>query len=332
VVPLNGFKPQFGQELSSFLQANTVNGDFSNVEMPSGFRGRVEKEGGSLNLLFAPASYTQVAQNHNQANVTAALDEFILAKDGDRLTVSTALDHLSASEYPDAFNAILPAFYQTVSSIGLSLVNAQSQLIDQRLDAVRLGADRGFSVQGLGKNVPVYTESEGKGVVDDKGGRAPAMKTVVSLLLEDTHWGAWVMGSGIFGRNYSVEDLPNYRFSSGQFLGGGDYRWNEHFSTGLFAGYQGACANYPDSGKVWMNGATFGVYATFDARNGFYASTIISGSYSNFSTRRPIEFETIDRTARGDLNGGSVGTFLKVGYDVKVGGFTFGPVVSEQYT
>jgi hypothetical protein len=73
------------------------------------------------------------------------------------------------------------------------------------------------------------------------------------------------MGSGIFGRNYSVEDLPNYRFSSGQFLGGGDYRWNEHFSTGLFAGYQGAYANYPDGGKVWMNGAPFGVYATFDA-------------------------------------------------------------------
>jgi Autotransporter beta-domain len=68
------------------------------------------------------------------------------------------------------------------------------------------------------------------------------------------------------------------------------------------------------------------------ARNGFYASTIISGSYSNYSTRRPIEFGTIDRTARGDLNGGSVGTFLKAGYDLKVGGFTFGPVVSGQYT
>jgi Autotransporter beta-domain len=50
--------------------------------------------------------------------------------------------------------------------------------------------------------------------------------------------------------------------------------------------------------EVWMNGATFGVYATFDARNGFYASTIISGSYSNYSTRRSIEFGTIDRTAR----------------------------------
>src|SRR4029077_9275702 len=115
----------------------------------------------------------------NQANVAAALDEFILAKDGDRLTVSTALDHLSASQYPHAFDAILPAFYQTVSSIGLTLVNTQSQLVDQRLDGVRLGADRGFSVQGLGKNVPVYTESEGKGVVDGKGGRVPAMNTGV---------------------------------------------------------------------------------------------------------------------------------------------------------
>ena len=76
---------------------------------------------------------------------------------------------------------------QTVSSIGLSLVNTQSQLIDQRLDAVRLGADRGFSVQGLGKNVPVCTESEGKGVVYGKGSRAPAMKTV------------WKIPTGVLG-------------------------------------------------------------------------------------------------------------------------------------
>jgi fibronectin-binding autotransporter adhesin len=326
VVPLKGFKPQFGQQLSSFLQANNVSGYFSTIKVPPGFRGRVEENHGDLSLLFAPASYTQVAQNQNQANVATALDQFIPATSGDRLVVSTALDHLFASEYPDAFDAILPAFYQTVSSIGLTLVNTQSQLIDQRLDAIRIGADRGFSVQGLGNNVPIYKES----AVDGES-RVDAKKSVITSTLEDTHWGAWVMGSGIFGRNYSVQDLPNYRFSSGQFLAGADHRWNKYFSTGLFAGYQGAYATYPESGRVWMNGVTFGIYATFDARNGFYASTIVSGSYSNYSTRRSIEFGTIDRTARGDLDSGSVGTFLKVGYDFKVGGFTFGPVLSAIY-
>jgi hypothetical protein len=326
VVPLKGFKAQFGQQLSSFLQANNVSGYFSTIKVPPGFRGRVEENHGDLSLLFAPASYTQVAQNQNQANVATALDQFIPATSGDRLVVSTALDHLFASEYPDAFDAILPAFYQTVSSIGLTLVNTQSQLIDQRLDAIRIGADRGFSVQGLGNNVPIYKES----AVDGES-RVDAKKSVITSTLEDTHWGAWVMGSGIFGRNYSVQDLPNYRFSSGQFLAGADHRWNKYFSTGLFAGYQGAYATYPESGRVWMNGVTFGIYATFDARNGFYASTIVSGSYSNYSTRRSIEFGTIDRTARGDLDSGSVGTFLKVGYDFKVGGFTFGPVLSAIY-
>ena len=301
VVPLNGFKPQFGQQLPSFLQANDVDGEFSNIEMPPGFRGRVEEDDGDLTLTFAPASYTQVAQNQNQANVAAALDGFIPATSGDRLVVSTALDHLSTSEYPDAFDAILPAFYQTVSSIGLSLVNTQSQLIDQRLDAIRLGVDRGFSVQGLGKNVPIYKETDGKSAVDGKSG-VDGKKSVVTPTLEDTHWGVWVMGSGIFGRSYSVENLPNYRYSSGQFLVGADHRWNKYFSTGLFAGYQGAYATYPESGRVWMNGATFGVYATFDARNGFYASTIVSGSYSNYSTRRSIEFGLFDLERRGGIS------------------------------
>jgi fibronectin-binding autotransporter adhesin len=191
------------------------------------------------------------------------------------------------------------------------------------------GPTGGSASRVLGKIVPVYRETDGKSVVD---GKSRVEKSVVTPTLEDTHWGVWVMGSGIFGRNYSVENLPNYRYSSGQFLVGADHRWNKYFSTGLFAGYQGAYATYPESERVWMNGATFGVYATFDARNGFYASTIVSGSYSNYSTRRSIEFGTIDRTARGDLDSGSVGTFLKLGYDFKAGGFTFGPVVSGQYT
>ena len=133
---------------------------------------------------------------------------------------------MSASEYPEAFDEILPAFYQTVSTIGLSLVNTQRQLIDQRLEAIRLGADRGLSVQGLGKIVPVYKETDGKSVVD---GKSRVEKSVVTPTLEDTYWGVWVMGSGIFGRNYSVENLPNYRYSSGEFLVGAD-----HHGTGIF--------------------------------------------------------------------------------------------------
>jgi len=323
IASFGGFVPKFGQQFD-FLLANSISGEFDTIALPNPeiFRGRFLAEDGVGTLLIAPASYTLLAQTQNQFNVAQALDSFIPATSGDRETVSVALDLQSAEEYPSAFNAIAPTFYESLANITIEQTNAQNQLIAQRLSAVRLGS-RGFSAVGI--EAPLMHDKDGKSVMDAKDGKDILTPTV------DNKWGVWVQGNGIFSKATTVSQIPNYRFNSGGFLVGADYKWSENFTTGVYAGYQGTYAKYEDNSNLRLNSALFGGYATYD-NGGFYADAIVGGGYTNYTAKRAINFSTIDRVARSQPGGGQFTTYLDMGYDWEVGGFTFGPIVSGQYT
>lgn len=324
VVSFDGFQFAFGQQFE-FLQAGSIVGTFDSITVsnPDVFRGRLLVDGGNASVLIAPASYTLVAQTQNQANVAAALDSYIEATSGDRQVVSTALDLQTISEYPAAFEAIAPGFYQSLAQISIEQANAQSQMIAQRLSAVRLGVD-GFSLGNL--EMALKNDRDGKSVMEAKDA-----KSMISPINTDPRWAMWVQGNGIFGRSTSVSDVPNYRSQSGGFLGGADYRWSENFSTGIYAGYQGTYSRYSGGSSSTINSALFGLYATYQT-GGFYMDAIIGGAYNNYNNSRSIEFSTIDRTARSEAESGQFSAYLDAGYDWKVGGFTFGPILSGQYT
>lgn len=317
---------KYGQQVS-FLLADDIVGEFDQIVMPESdqFRGRFIDAGGEGILLVAPTSYTLVAETGNQRNVAAALDSYITASGNDRETVSIALDLQSASEYPAAFDAISPAYYETLTAITIEQAVAQSQMIAQRLSAVRLGA-RGF--QAIGIDAPLVHDKDGKSVLDAKD--AKNGKDVITATT-DSKWGVWAQGNGIFSKYTSLNQLPNYRYQNGGFFVGVDYGWSEHFATGIFGGYQGTYAKYSNGSMASVNSALFGGYATYQ-NGGFYSDAIISGGYNGYVSKRSIAFSTIDRTARANPNGGQLTSYLDFGYDWQVSGFTFGPLISAQYT
>lgn len=222
--------------------------------------------------------------------------------------------------YGQIFSDLVPSFYQSVSSIGLTLVTTEAELVDQKIGAQRLD-----SKGSAGPQSGNFTaDASGKSLVETSSaplGSWPADAMEV-----------WFQSAGLFGDRYSVANLPNYRYSSGAFLIGADYRWNEHLKMGLFAGYQAVDARYPESGRLRVNGINFGGYAAFDAGNGLYANLIGRGGYGSYTANRPIEFGSLDRVARSDFNSGDGGMFLESGYDIKVSQITVGPVVNAQYT
>jgi len=319
----DGFQFAYGQQFS-FLQAGRITGSFDSITMPDPgiFRGRFLSDGTTGTLLVAPTSYTLVAETRNQRNVARALDGYISATSGDREAVSIALDLQTAEQYPAAFDAIAPGYYETLTDTTIEQATAQSQFVAQRLSAVRLGA-RGF--QAIGIEAPLVNDRNGKNVLDAKDGKdllTPA---------PDNKWGVWALGNGIFSKVTNVSQLPNYRFQSGGFFVGADYSWSENFATGVFGGYQGTYAKYGNGSMSSVNSALFGGYATYQ-NGGFYSDAILSGGYNGYIAKRAIQFSTVDRTARANPDGGQFSTYLDAGYDWRVGGFTFGPLVSAQYT
>lgn len=201
--------------------------------------------------------------------------------------------------------------------------------MNQRMSAVRLGA-RGFQAIGIDQEPLVY-DRDGKRVRENKSILKPSGA-------RDFQWSSWAMADGMFARVTNVSQLPNDRFDSGGFLFGADYTTRPDSSTfssqltlGLYAGYQYTWADGGNVGTTRVNSALFGGYASY-SKGGFYADAILGGGYNDFQVRRSIQFSTIDRTARGEPDGGQLNTSLNLGYDWQVGKFTLGPVGGLQYT
>lgn len=320
----------YGQRYA-FLQAGAISGRFNQITMPqpSIFRGRFLAQGGTGSLVVAPASYTLVAKTQNQKNVAKALNSFIPATSGDRQTVSTALDLLSAGQYPTAFDQISPAIYQSFTALTIGQAFAQTQMINQRQSSVRLGA-KGFQAAGF-QEQPIKYDADGKSVADAK-----SLKSVIRVPDQD-NWSAWAMGTGIFSNTGGLASVPNFHSQAGGFLAGADYTFGDaesgapSLTLGGYGGYSYTYADYSGGSTTEINSALFGLYATY-ARGGFYADTVLGGGYNAYQTKRSISFSTIDRTARSTPDGGQLSAAINIGYDWNAAGFTFGPIAGLQYT
>ena len=332
-----GHQFQYGEKIV-FLSASEITGSFSSVVVPDGFRGRVKIFGDPmLEVIMAPASYTQMAQNRNQSNVASALNSFIPATSGDRLVVSTTLDSLTAPQYNQAFNAIMPSFYQQVATIAFNQANAQNMELSQRLWGLRVAEGGGFSMSGLADNYAMIQEGQGDG--DGKGTKNPAKDILRPGL--DNRWGMFVDGNGIFAQANSANMLPGYNSQSGGVTTGLTYKWNKNVSSGIYCGYQGTYTKSGANGSglgtgssLTDNAVRFGVFGTYGQENGkgFYANALAGGAYHNLQATRVIQFPGLNRTANSAPGAGELDTMLGGGYDVQKGNFTFGPTASLQYT
>jgi autotransporter-associated beta strand protein len=306
-----------------FLQAGSIDGEFDSLIAPDGLRIRFLNSGTVGSLLFGPASFVPYALNQNQINVAKALDIFVLATEGDAIVVGTALDSLTTEQFPAAFDQIMPGFYESLANMAIEQAFNQTQMLNQRISSVRLGA-AGFQAIG-GISQPLVHDKNGKSAAEAKDA-SPIVESATA-----TNWNAWALGTGMFSRSTNLGSLQNYNNDAGGFLVGSDYRWSENFVTGLYGGYDYSYAEYNGGGSTKGNSFSFGTYASY-AKDGYYADAVIGGGYTGFQTQRSIEFSTIDRTASADPNSGQFTAGLNLGKDFEVGKFTLGPIVGAQYT
>jgi autotransporter-associated beta strand protein/T5SS/PEP-CTERM-associated repeat protein len=337
VIPYNGNPLAYGQQFAFLTAAGGISGEFDTINAPATFRGRFLKLGTITALqaiyvpaddltgilLIAPDTYTRVAVTPNQRNVAKALDSFIPATSGDQQTVSIALDLQTAEQYPYAFDQIMPGFYESLANMAIEQAFNQTQMLNQRISSVRLGA-AGFQAIG-GITQPLVHDKNGKSAAEAKDAN-PIVESATA-----TNWNAWALGTGMFSRTTNLGSLQNYNNDAGGFLVGSDYRWSENFVTGLYAGYDYSYAEYNGGGSTKGNSFSFGTYASYE-KDGYYADAVIGGGYTGFQTQRSIAFGTIDRTASADPNTGQFTAGLNLGKDFEVGKFTLGPIVGAQYT
>ena len=284
-------------------------------------------------------NFLNYAVNRNQSNVASALNGFTNGPNADQIVVLKSLTALTnnVDQMQQAFNAIMPNFYQQMSTIAFNSANAQNMELSQRLWGLRLAEGGGFSMSGLADNYAMLQEGQGdgpgKGVLDAK-------KDILRPGL-DNRWGMFVDGNGIFAQANSGNMLPGYKSQSGGITTGLTYKWNKSFASGIYAGYQGTYNKSGAAGSGLGVGSTlidnavrfglFGTYGNPDGK-GFYANALAGGGYNNYQASRIIEYPGMNRTANSSPGAGELDTMLGGGYDVQKGNFTFGPTASLQYT
>jgi len=331
---------EYGQKYNFLTASGGISGAFTSITAPEGFRGRLllSSNNTEANILIAPSSYTLLAQGKNQIQVATALDSFIPATSGDRLVISTSLDSLTASQYNQAFNAIMPTMYQSMATIALNQANALNMQLNQHLWGLRLAEGGGFSMSGFADNTPIL-EGQGDGAGDGKG----VLDSKQDILRPgmDNHWGMFVDANGIFAQANSGNMLPGYNAQSGGVTAGLTYKWNENFASGLYCGYQGTYSKMGANGSGLETGSSlidnavrFGVFGTYGHKDGkgLYANALAGGAYHNYQATRVIQYTGMNRTANSAPGAGELDTMLATGYDIQNGKFTFGPTASLQYT
>ncbi|WP_050031364.1 autotransporter outer membrane beta-barrel domain-containing protein [Verrucomicrobium sp. BvORR034] len=166
--------------------------------------------------------------------------------------------------------------------------------------------------------------------VSAKGAKDVAPVQPQVAIAQHAQWNGWMQGSGLFSDG-GLSLNPGEDFDSGTFMVGADFAVSEHVSLGVFASYQEGWGDYDNGGDMDLESVRFGGYATYDL-GGFYASGAVGGGTTDYSVKRPIQWATLDRSARSDPDGTEFFTLLGTGYDFHAGNFTFGPSLSAQYT
>jgi T5SS/PEP-CTERM-associated repeat protein len=319
----------YGHTLKILTAEDGITGTFDSVTSSDPnirMRTFFNSDNTEFDVLLAPTSYALMAQNANQTNVAVALNSFISATSGDQLTVATALDELTASQYPAAFNCIMPQLYQSLSTIAFNIANANNMQLLQQLWVLR-AIGSGFTVNGFPENIPFFQEATSQ--------EEHQPKNDILIPSPNKHWGVFIDGNGIFAKANSGNMLPSYNAESGGVTTGLSYQWNERLLTGLYSGYQGVYTKYQTNpqGTLIDNAVRFGLFGSYGEQDGqgFYLSGLVGGAYNNYNMQRTISFGSINRTATGMPGAGELDTMLGTGYNIKRGNFTFGPSSSLQY-
>jgi autotransporter-associated beta strand protein len=281
---------QVGQKYDAFESTGgTITGEFSTYNTPTNLRVRLLNDGSIASLRFAPVTYTFMAQTQNQYNVAEALDSFIPSVTGDTMVVSTALDALSEPEYPEAFGQIMPYFYESVTEILLNQSFHGTEHMQQRLGLLRS--------------------------MNDSASDSP----------RELGWNAWTQINRDSMQSNAHDATPSYENERDGFRVGADYYTNSNLQVGVFAGRNFNNMELSPENDLNSDSTHLGVYSSYDYGQGVHLDAIVSVGTTDLEISRTIDFSTISRNAKADVEAFQFNAALSLGRDFEIGDFTFGP-------
>ena len=324
-----------GQKITFLTAAGGVAGKFG-TEVVADFndgtltKAKVVYNTNSVVLTTKLGSFAGIpGLTENQEAVAQQLD-----KSGQSKKLLNFLGSRQINKLPGDLDKIAPEELASFFNIGVSLANVQSANLERRMGDIQAGS-AGFSASGysMGGSGPSYSGGAGynSGATSYGGYRGPEGQGGKEMRApgEPIPVGVFITGVGEFTNIGNTANAQGYDLTTGGFTLGVDVKLTEHFAIGINAGYARTGADLTGNGRVTVDGAKGGIYATYFTGTGFYVDAAASAGYNNYDTRRGA----LKGTARGSTSGAEFNALFSTGYDWKTSdGLSIGPVASVQYT
>jgi uncharacterized protein with beta-barrel porin domain len=297
----------------------------------------------------------------NQRSIAANIDTNSGAPGRNLNNVIVALQGLSPSALPAAFDQLSPQkFGQFTSITAFNNASFTTEQMDQYLAEQRAGPNGTFTggngtidTSGLTVNDPSYDPNLAMvhsrlmawnagpvdGTVTDVASPLGGVEMKDSKDMKsmaptgpayDNPWNFFVQGNVILAQGFSQTDVPHFDDNTESVLLGVDYRVTPNILVGLTAAYGHTDATLDtDGSSATIDSYSPGFYASY-ADKGWYAN--LSGYYSHnaYTQDRVIGF--LGQTATSAPEGNEGVANLDGGYEFHHGALTYGPLVGIQYT
>jgi len=339
IINVGKVRLKVGEKVTFLTAGGGVTGEFANVEndFATGtiITAGVVYDPNSVSLEGQQGSFQEFASlsglTPNQRAVASALDNIV--SDSKLRKLIEFLNDEQLTDLPQDFDLIAPEELASIFTLAVSQANVQTVNLQRRLGEIRLGAidfsASGLSVSGMmpqesalppapADTMPAPTgAAQGPVGTGGKELRAPAKR----------HFGTFFTGVGEFTHVGETDNASGYDLASGGFTLGADIRIGENIAVGINVGYARSSADLLNNGRVTVDGAKLGVYATYFQEN-FYVDAAIQGGYNSYDTRRGA----LQGSATGSTSGGEVNALIAAGYEFHGESLHIGPTASFQYT
>jgi autotransporter-associated beta strand protein len=323
---LNNFHFLPGDKVTFLTAGGGVAGAFSTVA--NSFNDtivltKVVYEANQVSLEASQGSFTSLSGlTRNQRAVASNLD--LIVTDPRESELIAFLDTELLGKLPHDYDLIAPEELASIYEIGFSQATIQNLNLQRRLEEIRAGST-GFSASGFNVRGDGRDNSDGKTSIYSASSEKPAPIFNPS---PDNRWGMFVTGSGEFV-NTGNEDANahGYDITTGGVTLGLDFRPAPDFALGVNAGYAHSSADLVNKGRVTVEGAKIGAYATYFS-GGFYLDSAVGAGWNSYDTRRA----TLKGDTRGTTDGAEFNALIGTGYDWKKSNWSFGPTATFQYS
>ncbi len=328
VTSLMGYVPQPNDSMRLIVAGGAVTGEFAmftnEIATSPLLSAQLIYNTNDVTLKWAQQSFVNYLTNAgvlltpNQFAVARGLDSIASTTDSNLVMLLARLDNVSnlTNNLPPGLDLIAPDELTALFSIAFAQMDAHGYRFLRRVSELRVDYNRLYADM-LNMYYPA-----GQSAPQGESGQ----QTQVFTTPEDKLWnlyGELVGGTGDVGEGTSS---GGYDLDNSSVVIGVERRLGRQFVVGLAANYGMGKADLAYGGEIEADsfaGQLYGIWLNWP----WHVGAMVGGGYNSYNTSR----QTIDGTAKGNVDGYSWTAMLSSGYDLRSGNWTIGPQASVQY-